>query len=180
MPAQATYSTIQTITAANSNSSDYSFTNIPATFTDLVVVAFVRGAASQTTQQFAMYVGDASTLFQSNQNNYNILFGTGSSIGATRTNNASGMFQYGGMPGGSSTANTWGVFTFNIMNYANTTSFKTILSRNGVDTSGAGNMAVAAHVVRTTTALTRVGLASYGDGNFAAGSTFTLYGIKAA
>lgn len=180
MPAQATYSTIQTITAANANSSDYSFTNIPATFTDLVVVAYVRGAASQATQQFAMYVGDASNLFQSNQNSYNILFGTGTSIGATRTNNASGNFQYGGMPGGTSTANTWGVFTFHIMNYANTNMFKNILSRNGVDTNGGGQMSVAAHVVRTTTALTRIGLATYGDGNFATGSTFTLYGIKAA
>lgn len=180
MPAQSTYTPLQTITAANSSSSDYSFTNIPATYTDLVVVAFVRGAAAQTTQQFAMYVGDASTLFQSNQNNYNIVFGNGSSAGATRTNNASGMFQYGGMPGGNSTANTWGVFTFHIFDYANTSLFKHILSRNGVDVSGGGQVAVAAHTVRTTTALTRVGLASYGDGNFAAGSTFTLYGIKAA
>lgn len=180
MPAQATYTTIQTITAANSSSNDYSFTNIPATYTDLVVVAQVRGVASQATQQFAMYLGDASTLFQSTQNSYNSMFGNGTSAGATRTNNASGMFQYGGCPGGTSTANTWGVFTFHIMNYANTNMFKTIISRNGVDTSGSGQAVIQVNTVRTTTAITRVGLATYGDGNLAAGSIFTLYGIKAA
>jgi hypothetical protein len=35
-------------------------------------------------------------------------------------------------------------------------------------------------LVRTTSALKTVGIATYGDGNIASGSTFTLYGIKAA
>jgi len=35
-------------------------------------------------------------------------------------------------------------------------------------------------LVRTTLPLLTVGIATYGDGNIASGSTFTLYGIKGA
>jgi len=180
MPAQSTYTPIQTVTATNTNSSDYVFTNIPSTYTDLMVVVYTRGVASYNPQQFAMYLGDSTSLWQSTQYGYNTIYGDGSSVGATRTNNASGYFQYGGIPGGTSSTNAFSTHIFHIMNYANTSVFKTIISRSAKDLNGSGTTAMQVCVARSTTAVTRVGVATYGDGNLAVGTTFTLYGIGAA
>ena len=66
-----------------------------------------------------------------------------------------------------------------LMNYSNTTTYKTILSRtnaaaNGVDAT--------VGLWRSTSAITsiEIGKNSGMSGTFQIGSTFTLYGIKAA
>jgi hypothetical protein len=63
------------------------------------------------------------------------------------------------------------------MSYANTNVFKTALIAGGL-----GSTEVNRHVGlwRSTSAVTSVGLLLNGSGNFKTGSTFSLYGIKAA
>jgi hypothetical protein len=64
------------------------------------------------------------------------------------------------------------------MNYSNATTYKTVLSRSNV----AASASVSANVGlwRNTAAITSIKLYVYPSYNFVAGSTFTLYGIKAA
>jgi hypothetical protein len=63
------------------------------------------------------------------------------------------------------------------MNYSNTTTNKTILSR----INNAENSTVARVTLwRNTAAISTIFLTEGNGANFIAGSTFTLYGIKAA
>jgi hypothetical protein len=63
-----------------------------------------------------------------------------------------------------------------IQNYSNTTTYKTVLSRGNA--SGARTRAYVG-LWRNTAAITSVAVSTNGT-DFASGSTFTLYGIKAA
>ena len=65
----------------------------------------------------------------------------------------------------------------NIFNYSNTTTFKTILSRSG--NAGASTTA-AVSLRRDTSAITTISFDLTGASTYSVGSTFTLYGIKAA
>ena len=87
----STYSQIATTTASGSNS-DISFTNIPQTYTNLVLVAFVRGAKAASNCSLLAYVGTGANgtgLLQSNQNSVTYMTGDGSSATSTRTTNGS-------------------------------------------------------------------------------------------
>ena len=63
------------------------------------------------------------------------------------------------------------------MNYANTTTYKSIIGRANRADSGV-DAAVA--LWRSTAAITRIDIKLKNGGSFTAGSTFTLYGIAAA
>lgn len=64
-----------------------------------------------------------------------------------------------------------------IQNYSNNNTYKTFLSR----ANNAGNLVNAwVGLWRNTAAITSITLTGFGSSNFASGSTFTLYGIKAA
>jgi hypothetical protein len=66
----------------------------------------------------------------------------------------------------------------NIQNYSNATTYKTVLSRGGG--ANTGNLVIAyVGTWRSTAAITTIDLIN-DSGNFAAGSTFSLYGITAA
>ena len=61
-------------------------------------------------------------------------------------------------------------------NYSNTTTYKTVLSRG----NNASNLVEAfVGLWRSTSAITAIDIKTQ-SGNFSIGSTFTLYGIKAA
>jgi hypothetical protein len=66
-----------------------------------------------------------------------------------------------------------------IMNYSNATTNKTVIARQNTGGSASG---AAAHVGlwRNTAAITAITIICYNGINFVSGSTFTLYGIKAA
>ena len=71
----------------------------------------------------------------------------------------------------------WTTSIASFQNYANSTTYKTSISR-GNDVSG---LVIAyASLWRQTTAISSITLSNSSGINFSAGSTFTLYGIKAA
>jgi hypothetical protein len=63
------------------------------------------------------------------------------------------------------------------MSYANTTTNKTIITRS--NNAGAG-VCAAVCMERKTGAITSITIDMVGTGTYSIGSTFTLYGIKAA
>ena len=65
----------------------------------------------------------------------------------------------------------------NIMDYSNTTTYKTLINRNSHPEKG---VSATVSLWRNTAAITTVYLANGSGGNFASGSTFKLYGIEAA
>jgi hypothetical protein len=171
----STYTPIYSQTLSATTSS-ITFSNIPTTFTDLVLVVTGIGATG-TTFPWMRFNG-LSTSIYSDTHLYGIPSGSGST---RRTSNSRGYIAEQVEMGTTQIATT----EVHIMNYANTTTFKTYLVRNTNGASSGTYVGTEALVglARLTSPITSitVGTASGGtDYNFASGSSFTLYGIKAA
>jgi hypothetical protein len=161
-----TYTVIDTKTIAVAASS-ISFTSIPQTYTDLVLVS--NFGTSVTTQTIEMRVnGDTSG---STNYSWTWISGNGSVTTSTRGSNDNRIPV--GFIGPTTTINANSIIQ--IMNYANTTTNKTILGR--LNTSD--RLLVAdVGLYRSTNAISSIQFYTQG-GNFNVGSTFSLYGILA-
>jgi len=160
----STYEKIATQTLGSATST-VTFSSIPSTYTDLVFV--FNAAGSSYVNSVIRFNGDTSTNYSSTR-----LYANGTSVTSSRFNTET--FAYiGDLPTSISTT------IVQVQNYANTTTFKTFLSR-----SSSGSAAVDANVglYRKTpiAAITSVDLIAASGATFTVGSTFTLYGIKAA
>jgi len=168
MAAGATYEPIATNTLGSAASS-VTFSSISSAYTDLVIVANFDGSASSyTTMTFNGVTGSSYSRTR--------LLGDGSSASSDRTNNTSGIINLT-----YNTAGTPVTGIYQIFNYANTTTYKTVLCRDATLSDN-----VSAHVGMfrgstgsATDAITSVTLTKV-SGNYNTGSTFTLYGIAAA
>lgn len=165
-----TYEPIAAVTA-NGSASDYEFTSIPQTYTDLVLVAMARGAKSSTMVLAQCYINFEYANYSSTR-----LSGDGSSASSNRTSNAAGLW-LGRLPAATATSGVFGTIIANFQNYSNATTFKTVVSSAG---NPVGELELTVGLFRSTSPITRIGVATYADGNFVSGSTFTLYGIRAA
>lgn len=167
MPAGSTYTPIATQTLGSATAS-VTFSSIPSTYTDLILVASNSSATNQ--DALTLKVGNGSV---DNGSNYSttFLYGQGSGTGATsRVSNATNIFW-----GRSTTSINANIL--HLMNYSNTTTNKTVLSRGN-----AADAIVIAYVGlwRSTSAINIITIGTEIGGNISAGSTFTLYGIAAA
>ncbi len=167
----ATYEPIAT-TTLGSAAATYTFSSIPATYTDLVLIAVgttTTDGASLTIRFNADSTSNYSTT---------VVRGSGSSATSARgTFNTSLFLGYG--TGFSSSQITNAIM--NIQNYANTTTFKTTISRvnNANGSTGVGTEANVGLWRKTPEAISSIVIGA-DAGNLATGMTFTLYGIKAA
>jgi hypothetical protein len=166
----STYTPISAQTISTAVSS-FTFSNIPTTFTDLVIV--LTGGNSRTDASDSLTIRFNSDS-GSNYSNTD-LFGTSSGAASTRTSSATTM-RISSVAGSTNGLNS--TSTIHIFNYANTTTYKTAIGRGNIT-----NVEVNARVGlwRSTSPITSVNLlAQEGLANWAVGTTFTLYGIKAA
>ena len=173
MPAQSTYTPIATYTSTGSTA-QFLFTSIPQTYTDLVLVFYARSTYAITNHQVYMQLNGAST----NYSNTTML-SDGASATSSRTTGQTGIYP-GGLPGASSTAGIFGAQWMQIMNYTNTTTFKTVTTRTSSDTNGAGNTQYSAGLWRSTAAITQIVVQNVDGTTWVSGSMATLYGITAA
>ncbi len=160
----ATYEPIATTTLGSAAAS-YVFSSIPSTYTDLVCV--VSGSIASTTDNSIYFRlnGDSSALYSTTR-----VSGDGSSAASYRDSGATGSFF--GFIGSTVIATN----ILQVMNYANTTTFKTVLSRGN---NTAANTGAFVSLYRSTSAISS--LTIYNPSvNLAAGMTLSLYGIKAA
>lgn len=157
----ATYENIAT-TTLTTTSSEINFTSIPGTFTDLIVVTNAIGSATL----YALRLNADTTALYSRTR----LVGDGTSATSSRSTGQTEIV----VDNLSST--NWGQSIIQIMNYSNATTNKTVLIRAGI---AATDTAAVVGLYRSTSAITSVRL-FMGSNSFSSGSTFTLYGIKAA
>ena len=167
----ATYEPIATTTLGTATSS-VTFSSIPSTYTDLVLV--VSGSSTAGTNG-RMRVGNGSVDTGSNYS-FTTLDGDGTSaLTSGFTNQTSYTMQwysqFSTVPDRVTTEIT------HIMNYANTTTYKTILVRSNfwltATSAGVG-------LWRSTSAINVLTYFCANATTFAAGFTATLYGVKAA
>lgn len=162
---------------ASGSSNSLSFSNIPSTHQDLMVVLQARSTnASTTTQAIMFFNGDAGS------SNYSAtwLNGDGSSASSSRQSNFAQLYCVDGMPAASATSGIFSTTTLHILNYTSTSAFKTVLIRQSADLNGSGLTRLTVGLWRATpAAITSLGINTV-SGNYASGSTIALYGIKAS
>ena len=165
----ATYVPIQTYTLASA-SSPVTFSSIPSTYTDLVLISSVLGVTGTSYSLQATVNSDSAT-------NYSVtwLLGNGTAASSSRTTSAASMY-LGQLTGYLTTDSPMTAIT-NFSNYANTTTYKTMLSRG--NNAGTDTEAIVG-LWRSTAAINRIDLSLASGTSFQIGSTFTLYGILAA
>jgi hypothetical protein len=159
-----TYVALATQTLGSAAAS-VTFSSIPQGYTDLVVVVSGNGAV---TTGITMQFNGVTSGYSLTQ-----LGGNGSSASSARRTSQSFInINYSGYFTTSGQSN----IIVNIMNYSNTTTYKTVLCR-------ANNAAVGTDAIvglfPNTSAITSVLIGNDGSGNIGAGTTFSLYGIAA-
>jgi hypothetical protein len=176
MAAGSTYTPIATTTTSASQAS-YTFTSIPNTYTDLILVVSGYGATVDG-NIFACQVGngsaDTGTNYSSTRLSGN---GTSASSGRRTSVNRAFLSDGSGFPNSSSQISNYIV---QFMNYANTTTYKTILSRANVASGTYPGTEAAVNLWRSTSAIDTIKVFPDPTETFAAGCVLTIYGIAAA
>jgi hypothetical protein len=168
-----TYEMIQTATLVSSQAS-VTFSSIPSTYTDLVLVGSAQSAASGRDSIGIAVNGSGSPIYSRTY-----LEANGTSVTSGRQNSQIRIVSDYIM--GTSGVPDFGTYTWNFMNYSNTTTKKTVLFRgSNTQVSGGWNSSAMIYLVNTVSAINSLTIATMNGPNLAAGSTFTLYGINAA
>ena len=135
-------------------------TNIPSTYTDLIVVLQLKESGSDGLN---MQVGNGS-------------YDTGSNYSHTWLR-----ADYSGRGSNTTSAEigwettSWGNLILHINNYANTSTYKTFLARTNTQWLMGANVGL----WRSTSAIERIRFSNGSSANHSAGSTINIYGIKA-
>jgi hypothetical protein len=159
-----TYVALDKVTLGTATPS-ITFSSIPSTYTDLVIV--INGGTATSTNATLRFNGDTGNNYSSTH-----LYGDGSSAGSFRYSSVGALqINYYAYPENA--------FDFNaicqIQNYSNATTYKTAIARANKASNGV-NAAVG--LWRNTAAITSVTVrSSDGTTNWNVGSTFSLYGI---
>jgi hypothetical protein len=162
----STYEKIATATASGS-STNVTFSSISGSYTDLVLII-----ANITAQIDNVGI----TLNSDTGSNYSrtVLQGNGSTASSARGSNQTYLYTMYKDTAGGDPAMSISQF----QNYSNSTTYKTILTRQETNSSGTKAVQAMASLWRSTSAITNMSINS-GNANFNSGATFTIYGIKA-
>ena len=166
--AVSAYEVISTQTLGSA-AATVTFSSIPQIYTDLVLIA------NSSTTTVASSEINKLTFNSDTASNYSttVLGGDGSSAASFRGTGVAYI------RAGRNTANGDSYFAQNkmqIINYANATTFKTVITQGS---EAGAYISADCGMWRSTSAITSITLTA-GTNNYKVGSTFSLYGIKAA
>lgn len=163
MAAGATYEPIATFTTTSAQSS-YTFSSISSSYTDLILV--VTNTTSSTNSIALQFNSDTASNYSNT-----VLQGDGSSASSQRDVSQTSLIV-------GSTGTNINTTICQIMNYSNTSIYKSLLSR-----AGWGGFTLVRGIVglwRSTSSINSIKILTANGSNFNTGATFTLYGIAAA
>jgi hypothetical protein len=170
MAAGATYTPIETNTLSSAQAS-VTFSSFSG-YTDLVIIANA-GISNTGTTMVMRFNGDTGSNYSQTT-----FAGNGSAASSSRGSNATTL---GLNDTAAFNSSLEGNLIFNVMNYANTTTYKTLIGRfNRASASNYPGAAAFVGLWRSTSAITSLVLFPQDGSNIISGSTFTLYGIAAA
>lgn len=168
--ASTSYESIATVTVGAGGSSSIDFTSIAGTYKHLQIRYITRNASATDTTYMRLNSDTGS--------NYalHILRGDGSTTGAqgagTQTRMELPFASYSG-----ATANAFGAGVIDILDYANTSKYKTCRTLGGADLNGSGAINLVSGLWQSTSAITSISIFA-STGSIAQYSQFALYGIK--
>ena len=173
------YDSIATTTVGSGGASFVEFTSIPSTYTHLQVRISSRSPYSSTVEFDSLTLrvnGDTA-----NNYSYHGLKGNGSAA-SIDTGNTNSFNKLGEQVDDAYSASIFTGFVIDLLDYANTSKYKTFRSLGGADTNGAGSVALYSGLWQSTSAVTS--LRFYSGTGLARGfneyTKFALYGIKGA
>ena len=157
-----TYDAIASYTVSGSSTTTVTFNSIASSFTDLILV--VNAASTGNYYAYTYFNSDTGANYSRTE-----VSGNGSASSSARFSNLIPI-----------TLDTTLGATSNIihfMNYANSSTYKSVLYRfnaaNSITGAGVG-------LWRNTSTINRIDITGYGATTYVSGSTFTLYGVKSA
>jgi len=156
------YESIATVTVGAGGSSSISFTSIPSTYKHLQIRYLIRSARATVGDDLAIQVNSDTG------NNYawHLLYGDGGTAGAGAASSTNkGVLPTA--PAASGTANAFGVGVIDLLDYANTSKYKTIRALGGDDRNGAGTFEMTSGLWQSTTAISGITLLSFNGANLA-------------
>ena len=163
----ATYEPIAAVTVASSSSSVLVMSSIPSTYTDLRLI--ITGTTNNPTNPVFQFNSDTGS-------NYSMTYLSGTGSAADSSRRTSQSYGWTGYNAYMSSSNI-SMGTLDIMNYSNTTTFKSAIGR--YSNAATGTDAIV-NLWRSTSAINRIDILTGSANTFSAGTTFTLYGIKSA
>jgi hypothetical protein len=165
MAKTATYSLIASTTLGSDTASN-TFSSIPATYTDLILVTTTKNNSGGNRAMQMLLNSDTATNYSTTY-----LSGDGTSATSTRTTGTAYLDTLVTVPGADFT-----ICTFHFQDYANATTYKTVLNRSGL---GSTNVRAVVSLWRSTAAINSIKIQLGGADLYSTGSTFKLYGILA-
>jgi hypothetical protein len=161
----STYEPIATTTVSGTSTNSITY-NTLGSYTDIIIIS--NGTFNTADNGYNLtFNGDTTSGLYSTTYLYGTGSGSGSSIRTTGQNAISAARM----------DTTFGVGITHVMNYGNATTYKTVLSRGNSSSLVNANVGL----WRNTNSITSLNVACpAGISYFVAGTTFTLYGIKAA
>ena len=155
-------------TTLNVATSTVTFSSIPQDYTHLQIRGIVLTSSNFTSDVKVNFNNDTG-------NNYSVhgLYGNGST--ANSYSSLSAGYAILGIQGQTSAPAT---FIVDILDYTNTSKFKTIRSLAGADNNGSGALYYHSSNWRSLSAITNITIAPFSTTNFNQYSSFALYGIK--
>jgi hypothetical protein len=173
MAAESTYTPLARTVVSGTTTTSIDFNAFASTYTDLIVVG---NFGTDSTNTYFNIQFNSDTTATNYSGTY--LRGTGSATDTGIYSGSGGLYWASlgtKLPYNENT----GIIQIHFQSYSNTTTYKTILERyTWMDSNGAS--AANTGTWRNTAAITSIRLTTTAGSNFYAGSTFTLYGIKAA
>jgi len=164
MAAGNTYVALATNTLSSATAS-VTFSSISGAYTDLVLITNAKATSGTPTIRM-QFNSDTGSNYSTT-----LIYGDGSSAGSVRVTNEASTNSAG-------LVNEFGNTIFNLNNYSNSTTYKTVISRYNFIGSYSETGAKVS-LWRNTAAITSI-LVFPASSTFASGSTFSLYGIAAA
>jgi len=164
------FESIATATGTGS-SGTITFSSIPSTYKHLQIRWLAKDTLAGTSQEYFNMTFNSDT-----GANYSVhrLQGNGTAAAATGYANRSSCWI--GQYASASPASTFGVGIIDIIDYANTSKYKTTRSIGGVDSNGAGIITMNSGAWLNTAAITTITLAAASVWD--SSTSFALYGIK--
>lgn len=172
------YESIATVSVGSGGSSSISFSSIPSTYKHLqirAIVATTQGNDRGNTAIYAQFNSDTGTNYSWHQ-----LKGNNSAATSTNFANENAIYGSDTLYAGGVTG-VYGAQIIDILDYSNTSKYKTVRVLNGFDSNSAttGNTSIALNsgLWRSTAAISTITI-PYTGFNYKQYSHFALYGIK--
>ena len=169
------YESIATTAVGSGGQTTITFSSIPSTYKHLQLRFIAKS-------NYAANIYSAGIRYNSDTGtNYTLhtLYGSGTTVSATGYTGQN--YDYNSSTMGTTTANAFAANIVDILDYADTTKYKTIRTLNGGDVNGSGgSVALVSVLWQSTSAINSISITTAGYGDFLQYSHFALYGIKGA